>query len=387
MSTTERSTMDADVASDVAARLRDAGFVRLFADARGDSLAASGVLARALDDLAIPFQASVVETTETYSSRLDRVDDETLVVALGTGTTDGEAVVVGGTDCPASVTAFDVARELGVTSDAVLALAGAVAAGETVGAGQTARLLDAIEDRGIERRPGVAMPVDDVVDGLAHSTLVNTPLSGDPATVQAALAELSLPAKLDADAHRRIASLVALDATDVDAAGREQAIDSIERALSPHALPDGPFATVEGFADVLAAVAATAPGTAIALALGHDARSDALTAWRTHGAAVHSALSEATTGRYDGLFVARVDDGPVRTTARLLRDFRSPEPVAMVVSDSEAGVAATGDEGVGTALSRAVADVGGESSGGPTRGYARFEGDTKAFIAAFREEL
>jgi hypothetical protein len=59
----------------------------------------------------------------------------------------------------------------------------------------------------------------------------------------------------------------------------------------------------------------------------------------------------------------------------------------MVVADDEAGVAAREDAGVAAALAAAVDEVGGASAGRPARGYARFEGDTKAFIAAFREAL
>jgi hypothetical protein len=57
----------------------------------------------------------------------------------------------------------------------------------------------------------------------------------------------------------------------------------------------------------------------------------------------------------------------------------------MVVSDDEAGVAAREDRAVGATLAQAVGAVGGEAAGGPRRGYAKFDGDTKAFIAAFRE--
>ncbi|MFC7115597.1 hypothetical protein ACFQH2_12490 [Natronoarchaeum sp. GCM10025703] len=197
MSTTGRAPTDADAASDIAAQLREAGFVRLFANADGDSLAASGVLARALDDRSSPFQVSVVETREAYARRRDRLNDETLVVSVGIGaegSTAETAPTIRATDRPASVTAFDVARELGSTADAVLALAGA-ASSETVGAGETAPLLEAARENGVERRPGVGSPVDDLSDGLAHSTLFHAPFSGDPGAVQAALAEIDLPAE------------------------------------------------------------------------------------------------------------------------------------------------------------------------------------------------
>ncbi|QSG03231.1 exonuclease RecJ [Natranaeroarchaeum sulfidigenes] len=382
---------DADATSNIAAQLREAGFVRLFAHADGDSLAASGVLARALNELGLPFQVSVVETREEYVNRSKRVDEAVIVpIGIDSRRTDESVLsAIQPTDRPTSVTAFEIARDLGVTPDAVLALAGAIASGAAAGADDTAGVLDAAVERGVEQRPGVGLPIDDLSDGLAHSTLFHAPYSGRPEAVQATLAELALPAELDADAHRRIASMVALDATDVDE-GQSRAAEAIEGALSPYTVPDGPFATVEGYADVLSAVASDAPGTGIALALGHDARLDALSAWRTHAAAVHDGLRNGTTGRYDGLFVARVEDGPVRTTARLLLGYRSPEPIALAVSDDEAGVAAADEAGVAAvdeALASAIETTGGEFAGTDRRGYARFDGETKAFIAAFRGTL
>ncbi|SNZ13389.1 hypothetical protein SAMN06269185_2151 [Natronoarchaeum philippinense] len=400
MSAAGRTDLDAPAVSDVAAALRDAPFVRLFASADGDALAAAGVLARALDDIGRPFQVAVVETASESDARIEAGDGDATALTIGlapTAVERADALSLPGTDRPASRSAFETARELGADPDPVLALAGVIAAGETPGAGETGPVLDAARDAGVERRPGVGTPTADLADGLAHTTLAHASFSGDPGPAQATLAELGLPAELDEDARRRVASLFALDATETDAAP-ERAADAVERALRPHAAPESaPFETVEGYADVLDAVAADAPGTGVALALGHDARTDALDTWRARAANAHRSVREATTGRYDGLFVARVDaadvndasreNAPVRTIARLLRDFRSPEPVAMAVSNDEAAVAATGDSDVAAALAAAVDEVGGEAAGDATRGYARFEGDTKAFIAAFRGSL
>ncbi len=237
------------------------------------------------------------------------------------------------------------------------------------------------------------MPTDDIADGLAHSTLAHADYSGDAEAVQAALAELGLPAELDGQAHRAIASEFALAVTGADAA-TDRAAESVERALRPHAIPDGesgdsdaPFGTVEGYADVLEAVARERPGTGVALALGHAERADALDAWRDHAARAHEVLRKGTTGRYDGLFALRTDDAPVETVARLLRDFRSPEPTALVVSESEAAAAAVEASGVGASMTDAARAVGGTGGGTPDRGYATFdpETDTKEFLAAFRE--
>jgi len=392
MSTTGRTATAAPDA--LAATLREAPFVRILAAADGDSVAAAGVVARALD---CPFQVSVTRTVDERERRTAAVADDhpsdaaaTLVVG-----DDADGPAIAGRETPASVTAVDVARELGASPDPVLALAGVVAAGTVPGAGESATVLAAAEERGlVERRPGVAVPTADLTDGLAHTTLAHADFSGDPTAAGAALADLDLPADIDDDARRAVASLVAIAASGGDAPPR--ATEATERALRPYATPESPFATLGGYADVLGTVAETAPGTAVALALGHDARDGALTAWRDAAERAHRALREATTGRYDGLFVARYDAAPVATTARLLRDYRSPEPVALVVGDGEAAAAAVDDRDIGAAMRAGAAAVDGEAGGDGHTGYARFDPqeddgaaspDTKEFIAAFRGAL
>ncbi|UPV99650.1 exonuclease RecJ [Halorussus gelatinilyticus] len=423
MSTSGRSGTDgaAPSASDVAAGLREADFVRVLARADGDCLAAAGLLARACADRATPYQVRVGRFGETLAGpddadstdRDDATDADDTTVAIGLD--PAADVHLPAAETPASVTAYDAAGELGATPDAVLALAGVVATGRPASTGESAHVLERAREAGVARRPGVGVPTDDLVDGLAHSTLAHADYSGDGEAVQAALAELGLPAELDEAAHRAVASEFALAVTGAETA-TDRAAEAVERALRPHAIPsagsgdssgdepgnesDGasasgevlpdalaPFATVEGYADVLEAVARERPGAGVALALGHDARADALDAWRDHGERAHAVLREATTGRYDGLFALRTDDAPVETVARLLRDFRSPEPVALVVGESEAAATAVEDSAVGAAMTEAAQSVGGTGGGTLSRGYARFdpETDAKEFLAAFRE--
>jgi hypothetical protein len=295
--------------------------------------------------------------------------------------------------------AFEVARELGANADPRLALAG-VAASEADPAAST--LADAA---GLERSPGVGVPVADLADGLGHSTLLHAPFSGEPDAAGATLAELELPADLDGDARRRIASLVAVETVTAPGA-TTRAAEAIARALNPHRLgDDAPFVTVEGYADVLCAVAHEAPGAGIALALGHDARTPAVEAWRTHARRSHRALRGAETARHAGVFVVRVtpdaedesgSDSPpdprrtagrLRTVARLARDFRSPEPTALVVAEGVAA-AATRDGAVDTAAALAAA-VGneGDADGTAREADARFGGATESFESAVREAL
>jgi len=370
MSTTGRDHAPAPAPSDLAGSLREAAFVRLVSDATGAALAGTGVLARALDDAGTPFQASVVGPFADP----DRKTEADCTVALGHGQAAADHTLAA---TPAA-TAFQTVRELGATADPALALAGTIAGGDVDGA-----IAEAAEQAGLERRPGIALPVADIADGLAHTTLLSGPFSGDESAAQAVLAELALPADLDGDDHRRVASLVALAATD---GAPERATDAVARGLHPYV--GGPFETVGGYADVLDAVARAAPGTAIALALGHDAVHDqALSAWRTHATRAHAAVADATTGRYDGCFVARGDDMPVGTVARLVSEFRSPEPVTLVVTDGEAAARATDGQNVAEAMRAATERVGGTAVGQGDRARAQFDVPTSKLIEAFREAL
>lgn len=348
--------------------------MRLVSDATGEALAATGLLARALDDT--PFQASVVRPFEDP----DRTTETDITVAIGRTQPTADVTL---TDRAAG-TAFETARELGSTPDRALALAGTIAAGEVDGS-----VAEAAEQAGLERRPGVAVPTADLADGLAHSTLFVAPFSGETDAARAALAGLDFDADsvragdLSADDHRRLASLVALTVT-ADAPPR--AADAVQRALRPTV--GGPFETVGGYADVLDAVAREQPGTAVALALGHEAvRENALAAWHSHAARAHEAVSEATTGRYDGLFVARGDAMPIGTVARLFADYRTPEPVTLVVTDDHAAARATDGRDVAETMHAAADAVGGDAVGTGDRARARFDVSTADFIEAFREAV
>lgn len=355
----------ADSAADV---LREAAFVWLLADNDGDSLAAAGLLGRALTDQETPFQARV-------ASRFETVTDDATAVHIGH---EGGDLALGGAE-PASETAFEIARDLdaGPGPDPVLALAGMCERFEGSAAFEQARERDRIR-----RRPGVAVPVDDLADGLAHTTLVRAPFSGDSEAAAAALDGYEDP--------REVASLLALSVTNMDGA-TPRAAESVARALRPYAITtddgnavSGRCATVGGYADVLRACAREQPGVGLALALGHDVWDAALGAWRTHGERAHTALDAATTERHRGVFVAHVEDAPLATVARLLCDFRSPEPVALAVAETQAAAAASEDANLGERMHEAGTAAGGDGDGNARRGRARFE-NADGFVEAFRE--
>jgi hypothetical protein len=370
MSTTGRKQAPAPDTSDVAAALERAGFVRLVSDATGEALAGTGVLARALDAAGTPFQASVVAPF----ADADRTTEADLTVALGhTAATADHALSA----TPAAA-AYAVARELDAdaAADPVLALAGSIAGGDEDGT--------IAEQASLDRRPGLAVPVADPADGLAHTTLLSGPFSGDESAARAMLAAGDGQEQDDDETdNRRVASLAALAVTE-DAPPR--AADSVARGLHPYV--GGPFETVGGYADVLDAVAREQPGTGIALAMGHESvRRQALEVWRTHAKRAHAAVAEATTGRYDGLFVARGDAMPVGTVARLVADFHAPEPVTLVVTDGEAAARSTDGRNVADAMSAATDAVGGESVGHGQRARAQFDVPTSDLIEAFREAV
>lgn len=368
MATSDRPHEDAPGASDVAGHLREAEFVRLVAEADGDSLAAAGLLARQLDG---PYQATVVPSP----APADRKTEADLTVALGRRTPVADVAV--GVAEPASRLAYDVASQLG-GGDPLLAMAGLVAAG-VVPTGAPLKAADP------PRRPGLGVPTAEPADGLAHTTLVHCAVSGDPAAAEGLLSGVDGD---DEAARRRQASLVALRVAED---GTPQAVDAVERFLCPHV--GGPFGTVEGYADVLDALSRTRPGLGIALTLGAADREAALEGWRSHGRRVHAVTREATTARYDGLSVAQVrtttGDGrvPVAAVARLVGQFRSPEPVVLAAGDDRAALWADDETDAARVLGRATDAVGGVAAGTPALGRARIDADATELAAAVREAL
>jgi len=433
--TGQPANADPDAAATVASAVAAAPFVRIYGHADGDALAAVGLLAVALRTRQVPFQihvstdpagaatpvsevdtndasASAEETNESASAEEtnesasaegadDSDGDDSLTLLVTTGRRDNAEAAVPplGDSRPASVAAAAISRELGVDPDPLLALAGVIAAGSMPGTDGSGNLLEEAQQRGlVDRRPGVALPTADLADGLAHSTRITASFSGDQDATQALLAELDLPADLDDDAHRRLASLVAVETVTAEAA-TPRAADSVEAALRPYQTPSGPFETLGGYADVLSALAHEMPGVAVGLALGAaDSKTDALDTWREHAAAAQGALAEPLTGRYEGVFVVRVrTDRPsaLPTVARLAHEFRSPEPVTLVVTtepvDGHRHLAAAASEpqGLADVLSSVATEFGASAGGTPTNATLQVDErvDESELLAAIREAL
>jgi hypothetical protein len=359
--------------SDLESALSEATFVRLVAAADADSVAAAALLADALGRQEIPYQTSVTP----LATPAERSTDADLTVGIGRPVTgSGEQIRLGGA---AARTAHAVARNLGA-GDLSLALAGAVA-----GNGHPGDELAALaSEHGIERRPGLAVPTTDLAGGLARSTLVHAPFSGSEAVETELGVEIpSDPTKAD---RRRLASAVAL-AVAGDPDGTDRGSEAVERLLRP--LSGGPFGTIGGYADVLTAVARERPGLAVVLALGKLDSERALEHWRVHGQRSHEAIRSATTSRYDGLLIRQCEgNAPVSTVAELVADYRSPEPVVLVVCPHRAAVSARTDiVDITGPLEAAATVVDGTSETAGQRGRAEFTGDSTEFVAAFTEAV
>ena len=399
---------DPDAASRVASAVAAAPFVRVFGHADGDALAACGLLAVALRDREIPFRVhfstdpagDAVDVVERDDGERD--DSQTIVVSRGQRGPADLAVPARGDHQPASLAAAAISRELGVDPDPVLAVAGVIAAGETPGGAGSDDLLAAAESAAlVERRPGVAVPTADRAADLAHATRLDAPFSGDVDAARDLLADLGIPtdsdAEIDAGTRTELASAVAVEAATADSAA-PQAAESVGDALRPYATPTAPFATLGGYADVVSALAREAPGVAVSLAFGAPgAVSEAVDIWRDHAAAAHAALDSPTTGRYEGVYVLRVEtDRPsvLPTVARLARAYRSPEPVALVVSEPidgrrRAALAATEPRGLADATATVAREFDGDAGGTPTQATLAVD-DSVAdgeLIAAIREAL
>jgi hypothetical protein len=356
--------------------LGEATFVRLIAAADADSVAAAALLADALGQQEIPYQTSVTPLARPA----ERATDADLVIGIGRAVTGSDEQI--GLDGAAARTAHATARELGA-GDLSLALAGTVAAEGHPGD----ELTTVAKKHGIERRPGIAVPTTDLVDGLTHSTLVHAPFSGDRTAVESELTALNLPADPTEEDRRRLASAVGL-AVAGGSEGTDHGSEAIERFLRP--LSGGPFGTIGGYADVLGAIAREQPGLAVVLALGKLDSKQALEHWRKHGQRVHEAIRAATTSRYDGLFVLHCsEDAPVGTVAELVADYRSPEPIVLVVDPHRTAVIARSDASgeIAAPLDVATASVGGTSDVAGQRGRAEFTGESTEFVAAFTEAV
>lgn len=377
--------------ADTAAAIRTAGFVQVLAEASGDGLAAAGTLARGLQSAAVPFQIRIgtAEGTGTVPEMA------TVVVGQASPEVDVDAWIVGNGESMSEMAAT-VAAELGAEPDPVTTLAGALAAGTRPDAVAEGALLENLIDGGrVQQRPGVSLPTTDQVTGLAASTRLRAPFSGSPEAAAQLLADIGVDkgqvTAPQSEVRRRLASAVAIETVRAPDAN-PRAADSIERALRPYTTPSGPFPTLGGYAEVLEVLAREQPGIGVALAMGDETLvAPAVTTWEEHGITAHRLIDDATTARYDGAFVVRVDDGKpglLPTIARTVRSFQAPEPIVLAVTaGAAAAVGDPDDDDVTMALNAAAAATEGTTDAASGPGTVRFNGEARDFVRAFREAL
>lgn len=379
MSTADHAATDRPV-GDVVTELEGAEFVQFVTAPDGDALAATAVLVRGLS---IPFQARVARTTAGVSEA-----DVTVAV----GQAGGDVSI---TARPVAVRAVEITRALAGDPNApelpptlgVLALAGVIAAERDV-TDHTDVFERSLE---IDDRPGVAISTTDPVDGLAHTTLVHAPFSGDPDATAEALSGID-GTEDDADTRIQTASMLAVSVVNEP---NTHASTAIERALHPHVVEAGewcPFATLAGYADVLDALARAYPGEGLALALGHASPEDVLPCWREHARTVHTAVRTAELDRYPECVVADLTGVPtatVETVARLIREYRSPEPIVLAAADSVVvATAQTSDQDIKTPLATAASAVEGETTVTGRERYAHAPIEPRDVVVnTFREAI
>jgi hypothetical protein len=118
---------------------------------------------------------------------------------------------------------------------------------------------------------------------------------------------------------------------------------ALQRVLRPHVHEACPYATIEGFGDVLDILARTAPGLGVAAAIGGIERTVALDAWRDASEAVHAAVTRADVpaDAGDHVVCTSVSAADAATVARLLRDYVTAAPTVLVADDTGAALATT----------------------------------------------
>lgn len=334
MATTGRSAETTPAPERAATLCRESEFVHLVGSPDGDSLAAIGVLGRALDTLSVPYQASIARTPADAATRLVDGGES---ISIGLPETGDTRFVEGSL----AVGAYETARILDTDPDPILAIAGAIAGGFS----PTGPALEAAEEAGVQERPGLGLPTADLTTGLAYSGWLHAEFSGDEQQAGAFLADIGLPAEMDDDAHTRLASTIALEIT--GAVGDERPAAGLADVVAPLSSP-GPFETVEGHADVLDAVAMNAAGIGLAFVLGHTNSDAAVEEWKTARERLHRTVHHVELEDWNEFQVGTAETQDPRAAARLVRDFRADGPVVIVGQDAVA--LAIGDRDAGELL-------------------------------------
>lgn len=336
MATASRPSSPPSDPDRIATALQEASLVRILTPTYGGAIAAAGLMARALAQRDVPFQvAPTTSRTERVQRRTDG-DEEATTILIGDH--DQSSLSIDPRRPVEAVTA--VLSRIDADPAPVLALAGLIAAGKQPQA--LPELRERAQERGMTQQLGVGIPTAAYADGLTHSLLFHATFSGDREAVIDHFTALGIEGDTPVtEAERRaVASLVAIEATGDGRA--PSAVRTVERALRPHTIT-GPFATVEGYGDVLALVSECQPGLAVAIALGSDLTETALSVWHEQAAAVHECLHSAPWTQYEDCLLVPVSDAPPRSVARLTQEVYSTESMVLAVGPTTAAIATDED--------------------------------------------
>lgn len=294
--------------------LATASFVRLVTAPTAEAIAACGMISRSLQSARVPFHASITVAAQATC-------ENATTVSIGHSPSLAADHCLGPGHAVAE--ASDLLRDQGLEAEPGL---------------QIGRVLGPTDEkrgsgRSDSREAGLGMAVPELVDGLAHSSLVHGPYSGDPALAREFLDGI------DAEDPQHVASAVALG-TMADTAQSSRAGWALSRFLGPRHTPEGPFETAAGTADVFDLLAPVDPGLALSIACGDTgARERALGTWRRQSTALHDRLANASVESHSGVAVVQTDIDSVEPLARLVLDYLAPEASVAVVSDRRLGIA------------------------------------------------
>ena len=302
MATTDRET-DIQRGDDLASRIRSADMVAMSTSESAEAIAATGLLVGALQAIEHPFHVRVGRLpTVTYVDRLTTVS---------VGEADPTADIV--FPAPVIDDVCGLVHDLDQTPDSTLTAVSRISWG----------VPHTLSD---QRTPGIGL-VEELPDGLAHSTLVHGPWSSEANEIT------------HEQNDRDLASEVVLETLAASPCQRRTG-EALKQAVNPVPLEEGPFSTIEGYADILGVLTDVDPGLALALVCGQlDRREEALSTWRSAAQAIHKAIQDGPATQHDEIAVYRDVEAAPAMLARLAQQFSVNAETVIAIADGSVGVA------------------------------------------------
>ncbi len=217
------------------------------------------------------------------------------------------------------------------------------------------RAIAAIKRVGADPSPGIVTAHPTVETALSQSIRLPTLTSDVP--IEGEIVALDLAARRD------LASWV----TTATVFERGTAASTIESALGPTYLKDGPTTTAEGAQDVLATLAEIDPGTVIAGLLGHG-WSPLLEAYQSVVDAIKTTTNTLPSGTDSEIAIAEIEEASTVATARCWAANGLEAQYGLVLAGetpTALALVAPGDRSASAVLETVVSRNGGASWGDP----------------------